>query len=716
MGKILLVTPPFLQPNAPYPATAYLKGYLDSRGCETVQYDLSIELLGRVFSEAFLEKVFELYAQGAESRPLLQDKYRGSQDNLRRMYSLRRQYLSTIDCVLDFLKGKDPTFANAVCRGDFLPQAGRFDAAQAPAEEFGWMGIQDLAKYICTLYLQDISDFIRAAVTEHFEIVRYAEHLALSLPDFSTLAAELEKPLNIIETEMARLLHRQIEEHHPDFISFTVPFPGNLLAVLRCCQYVKENFAEIKTIIGGGYPTTELRNMTDRSIFSYVDYIVLDDGEKTLENILTGKEACGVITPAGYVAGAERITHRERGCPDFAGLPSDSYFSLCEIANPMHRLWSDGRWNKMMLAHGCYWAKCAFCDTSLDYIKCYDTVTAAELADWMERIATQTGSRGFHFVDEAAPPKLLRDLSIELIRRGLKYTWWTNIRFERAFTGDLCRLMASAGCIAVSGGLEVASDRLLEMIGKGITIEQAAIAMRNFYDAGIMVHSYLMYGLPTQTLQETVDALEVVRQLFAANLMDSAFWHRYAMTLHSPSGQAPELFGVKRKGTGYNSFANNEIFFSDNRGYNINAVGDALHISLANYMAGNAIDKPVHKWFAFKAPVTTIDPALVSGHLIKPDSSRIYDPKARLIWIGGDMERVAEGIAVYSNIERKTIKIDEGEAEFLIKISQLCGELGKTVHFDEVKRLYTEYSPEPFSILYHSKNWDRLRGYGLLQV
>ena len=546
MGNILLVTPPFLQPNAPYPATAYLKSYLERHGHHAEQYDLSVALLNAIFSSEFLTKVFDLYpvakADGLEiDEEMLPD--------IERIHALRAAYIDTIDAVMEFLRGKDSTLAHPICRGDFLPQAGRFDTLEDPEEEFGWMGIQDCAKHLCTLYLQDISDFIRAVVTDNFEIVRYAEQLAVSLPEFSTLEQELRLPPNMIELRMTELLRRRIEAQQPEVIAMTVPFPGNLLAALRCGQYIKSNFPHIRVVIGGGYPTTELRQMSDRTIFSYADYIILDDGERALEHILNGEEPTGTITPDGYRDGTERITHRERGCPDFDGLCGEEYFSLCEVANPMHRLWSDGRWNKMMLAHGCYWAGCAFCDTSLDYIGRYDGVTATELADWMDRVAAQTGSRGFHFVDEAAPPRLLRDLSLELLRRRRRYVWWTNIRFEKAFTGDLCNLMAAAGCIAVSGGLEVASDRLLAMIGKGITIQQATIAMRNFFYAGIMVHTYLMYGLPTQTLQETIDALEVVRQLFRAELIGSAFWHRYAMTLHSPSGQHPERFGVRRKGT-----------------------------------------------------------------------------------------------------------------------------------------------------------------------
>lgn len=713
MGNILLITPPFLQPNASYPATAYLKGYLERHGHHAEQYDLSVALLNAIFSSEFLTKVFDSYPAAAKEGLDLDEEELA---DIERIYALRGAYIDTIDAVMSFLRGRDATLASPICRGDFLPQAGRFDSLEDPEEEFGWMGIQDCAKHLCTLYLQDISDFIRAVVTDNFEIVRYAEHLSVSLPEFAVLEEELRLPPNIIELRMTELLRQRLEDQRPEVVALTVPFPGNLLAALRCGQYIKSNFPHIKVVIGGGYPTTELRQMSDRTIFSYVDYIILDDGERALEHILNCEEPTGTITPDGYRDGTERITHRERGCPDFGGLCHDAYFSLCEVVNPMHRLWSDGRWNKMMLAHGCYWAGCAFCDTTLDYIGRYDSVTASELADWMDRVAAQTGSRGFHFVDEAAPPRLLRDLSLELLRRRRRYVWWTNIRFEKAYTGDLCNLMAAAGCIAVSGGLEVASDRLLAMIGKGITIEQATIAMRNFFYAGIMVHTYLMYGLPTQTLQETIDALEVVRQMFRAELIGSAFWHRYAMTLHSPSGQHPERFGVRRKGSMPNSFANNEIFFSDNRGYSLDMVGDALRLSLANYMAGEGLDKPVHKWFATKVPPTTVEPTLVTDHLLRPDACRIFDPKARLVWIGGSLERTEKGLLVRSNSEEKQLKFSDADAEFLLAAAAECSDLSRRITFGEIKERYEQHAEEPFAVLYHSKQWDILRRYGLLQL
>jgi radical SAM superfamily enzyme YgiQ (UPF0313 family) len=300
----------------------------------------------------------------------------------------------------------------------------------------------------------------------------------------------------------------------------------------------------------------------------------------------------------------------ENGEPDFGGLPLDKYLSTADMTNAMHRMWSDGRWNKVMMAHGCYWHRCAFCDTTLDYIGRFAPPKAAKVVDMMERVMAQTGVSGFHFVDEALPPKLLREVCEEIVKRGLMVTFWGNIRFEKAYTAEMCDLLSQAGCVAVSGGLEVASDRLLQLMDKGVTIEQTMQACRHFRDAGIMVHTYLMYGFPTETLQETLGALDTVRRMFDEGIVQSAFWHRYAMTCHSPSGQHPERYGARRCTDVPNTFCNNEVDWEPLHGgeqfdYDIDEVGRGLRVATYNYMNGLGLDQPVKSWFPgirFKKP------------------------------------------------------------------------------------------------------------------
>ena len=308
------------------------------------------------------------------------------------------------------------------------------------------------------------------------------------------------------------------------------------------------------------------------------------------------------------------------GTPDYSDLLLQNYISVIEIANPMHSLWSDGRWNKLTMAHGCYWGKCTFCDISLDYIKLYEPIHAKILVDRMQELIAQTGENGFHFVDEAAPPALMRELALEIIRRNLTVTWWTNIRFEKSFSRDLCFLLKASGCIAVSGGLEVASDRLLKLIQKGVTVEQVAKVTRNFTETGIMVHAYLMYGYPTQTVQETVDSLEMVRQLFELGIIQSGFWHQFAMTAHSPVGMFPEEFGVIPEMNDI-TFANNDIQFIDKTGIDHDKFSFGLKKSLFNFMHGICFDYELQDWFDFKIPQTKISPDYIISCLEKEADS-----------------------------------------------------------------------------------------------
>jgi hypothetical protein len=212
-------------------------------------------------------------------------------------------------------------------------------------------------------------------------------------------------------------------------------------------------------------------------------------------------------------------------------------------------------------------------------------------------LISETGQTGFHLVDEAAPPAGMRALAKRLVDERLEITWWGNIRFEKTFTPELCALLARSGCVAVSGGLEVASDRLLELMKKGVTVAQVARVTRAFRDAGIMVHAYLMYGFPSETAQETVDALERVRQLFAAGCIQSAYWHRFSATAHSPIGLHPEQYGITLAPPPSIAFAHNDVAFHDPVGTDHDLLGAGLRKALYNYMHGTGLDADVRTWF-----------------------------------------------------------------------------------------------------------------------
>jgi len=616
--RVLSLIPPMTQLNTPYPSTAYLTGFLRSRGSEAAQEDLALALVLELFSPAGLRAVRDcIHALPAGARSA----------NVRAFDAQFDRYLATIAPTIAFLQGRDATTAHRIGGRAFLPEGARFESLDVYIDDdggdplawaFGALGVADRARHLATLYLNDIADVLRDAVDPRFEFVRYAESLAQSQPTFDPLADALAAAPNLVDRTLVALTLAALQRHSPTLVLISVPFPGSVYAAFRIAQAIKAHDPGIKTVLGGGFVNTELRELSDLRVFDHFDYVTLDAGERPLLALiehLDGRRSAQRLVRTyrrdgdvvRYVNWIEAdIAFAEVGTPTWDGLPLDRYLSLLDMLNPMHRLWSDGRWNKLTVAQGCYWKKCSFCDVSLDYISRYEGASAATLVDRVEAIVKETGQTGFHFVDEAAPPKALKTLAAELQRRQLAISWWGNIRFEKSFSPALCQQLADSGCIAISGGLEVASDRLLTLMKKGVSVEQVARVTKGFSDAGILVHAYLMYGFPTQTVQDTVDALEYVRQLFETGCIQSGFFHRFACTVHSPVGQNPADYGVTLQPLPPVSFAKNDIGFIDPTGVDHDALGVALKKALYNYMHGIGLDEDVRSWFNTPVPRTTV--------------------------------------------------------------------------------------------------------------
>ena len=728
-SPVFLITPPFTQLNTPYPATAYIKGFLNTKGIPSVQADLGIEVTLAMFNKEGLTKLFKA----------IRSKEWELSPNCQRILALENNYVNTINQVILFLQGKLDTIAQLICSRTFLPEGDAFDQMDDLDWAFGAMGKQDKAKHIATMYLEDLGNLIKETIDPYFGFSRYAESLGRSANSFDELYAALNTPPTFLDTILLDIFEKHIQKIQPKLVCISVPFPGNLYTSLRCGQWLKQHHPSIKVAMGGGFANTELRSLSDPRVFEFYDFITLDDGETPLELLIDhidGKKEVhdlkrcftllnGVVT---YINESIQPDYKQHqlGTPDYEGLLLDQYISVIELVNPMHSLWSDGRWNKLTMAHGCYWGKCTFCDISLDYIKTYEPATASLLADRMELMIAQTGQNGFHFVDEAAPPALMKALAIEIIKRKLVVSWWANVRFEKSFTQDLCFLLKASGCIAVSGGLEVASDRLLELIQKGITVAQVARVSKHFNDAGIMVHAYLMYGFPTQTVQETVDALEMVRQLFETGVLKSAFWHLFTMTAHSPVGLAPENYKVKKVSKTIGSFANNDIAHIDPSGANHEIFGYGLKKAILNYMHGACFEFPLQKWFDFKIPKTSIAPNYIQTQL---DAVEIGAANYKAIWTGliptsTMVQRSKKGskwaemnLCFETNQNTISIHVDPEKGKWFIQLLEKINvHTNAGMPLSDIKADYIAAGLEDFDLFWDNKPIHTLHKAGLLRI
>lgn len=704
--RLALVLPPSTQLNTPYPSISYLGRAMQDAGIDVHQDDLGLRLALHLFSRAGLAEVLGAIEDRAEAGlpgPAWDALARGE------------LLLETIDTVVAFLQGRDPTAATRLARQGSLPAGPRLARAEAMDldHHFGRMGKVDRARYRASLHLADLAELVQATLDPGFSLAHYQHHLAAGPSPWAPIAARLAQS-TLVDGWLDALCDELLERSRPDVVGLSVPFPGTLYGALRLGQRLRER--GVYVVMGGGYVNTELREVDEAGLWGCVDALSYDDGEGPLLAILE------------HLAGGPDRRHRTRSAqgrhdatvptrpfnpaPDYGDLPLGDYLGILDSLSPAHRLWSEARWNKLTVAHGCYWKKCAFCDIQLDYIARYEPAPVTALVDHIERLVDQTGVRGFHLVDEAAPPRVLRDLAVEILARGLDVSFWGNVRFEAAFTPALCRLLARAGMTMVTGGLEVATDGMLARMQKGVTVDQAARAAHAFTEAGILVHAYLMYGFPGQSAQDTVESMEVVRQLFAAGVLQSAFWHRFVLTRHSGVAADPARWGVHVPPLPADTFAANDLPHEDRTGHDPTPFDGPLVASLQAWMRGEGHERPVLDWLegvpGLEPPRTASDRVALA--LEAESDERAWRDRSRVLWLGQGYLESDDAVTVLGTHHRSVLRGPPAVLEWLGEVLDAAHPAEPPLRWAEVRESF------PGDWSRWQRQWARVRAAGLVAV
>ena len=453
---------------------------------------------------------------------------------------------------------KSPSWAraaNAFLYSPFAPRGARMENYLAGLDRE--VDVDDV-RFLCSFAIAALADYITAVFNQNFSLIRYAESLTVDTSSFAQIEQKIESPvmktffLPVIES----LLQSQfVTSAEKLLILISVPFAGTFVPALYCSKILKKAFGKKAFIcLGGGFINTELRQADDISLSKYIDAISYDRGygsykvllkknpfSKEFENLnesfyklrLFKKDK--VIEPLWNDKEIQKFEDdfTVENVPDFSDIDFSRYPRLCDDKNPMHRMWSDGTWIKAYLAHGCYWHKCAFCDTKLDYVCSYKITDVEKLYNGLYQTAVQKGVYGIHFVDEALPPKSLKEFALLNAKNQNKLYFWGNIRFEKSFTKDFAAFLSYCGFGSVSAGIENATSGGLQSINKGIDVSSIVKACAAFKESGILVHAYMIYGFWNDTAQSIIDSMETLRQFFSAGLLDSAFWHKFVLTRNS---------------------------------------------------------------------------------------------------------------------------------------------------------------------------------------
>ena len=690
--KTIIITPPVVQFNTPYPSGAYLKAFFthaDGGGLaaeDVCWQDLSIRLFYEIFSAQGLRRLFEL--SEANALKLADQAERRGDDNtafnLRRYINQKENWIEWIDFITATLCGKGAREKeHQFLYSPFAPRGARMENYLSEVSESGREPTVDDMRFLCTFALADLSDYITVAFDPQFSLVRYAESLAVDTRSFSDFEKQIDSPVMehfykpVLHSVIARL-DRAISEEM--LVCISIPFAGTFLPALYTARWFKQHLGDKAFIcIGGGFVNTELRDARNPALAKYINAISYDRGYGSYHNLLDSRvkpgndksvifgldpEICTaqslyklrLFTPLsdGTVKVTEPLWQDETSekyeneitakiIPDYSDIDFSIYPRMCDDRNAMHRIWTDGSWIKAYLAHGCYWHRCAFCDTTLDYVCGYKPTDIEPLFKGLLKTAREKGVYGIHFVDEALPPIALKKFALLNARAGNPLYFWGNVRFEKTFTKDLAAFLSYCGLGGVSAGIESATGTGLEAINKGTDITSIAHACCAFKEAGILVHAYMIYGFWNDTPQSIIDSMETLRQFFEAGLLDSAFWHKFVLTRNSTvynQWKKDGTLDLVSSEESSSAFARNNLHFKGEEKFN--KFGPALDAALNAWMHGNRLDQHVQKWFDFQVPKPTVSRDFINNQIEK------YEEKNRgrastlnektilnLWWLGG---------------------------------------------------------------------------------
>lgn len=667
--NVIVIQPPLVQLNSPYPSGAYLKSFFNKNGHNAVWHDLSVQLVHSIFSKNGLKKLFELSKENAMKIASTAEKNGefATAKNLRRYIFQSDLWIEWIEFIMSTLCGKQNPSAHELCHRFILsPYTPRGNRMENYIENLDREPTINDTRNIASLALEDLADYISVAFDKSFSLVRYAESIAVNETSFSQIEEKLNSPiLTTFYTEVleAAFSKTSITENEKTLVCISVPFAGTFTSALFTAKYLRKKYGEkIFICFGGGFINTELREFNDSSFFKYADAISYDRGYGSYKNFfdvfpdgkiseekhiykmrLFTKEK--VIEPLLSSLKYEKFENEQTSLivPDYSETDFSIYPRVADDENPMQRLWSDGAWMKAYLAHGCYWHKCAFCDVSLDYVASYRLVQIENLFHGLKSQSEKNGIHGIHFVDEAMPPAAMLKFSKLNLKHSASFSFWGNVRFEKIYSRDIAEFLSSGGLIGVSGGIEIATGTGLDSISKGTDLDSIVSACCAFKEAGILIHAYMIYGYFGETEQDTINSMETLRQLYAAGLLDSCFWHKFVLTRHSriysewKEGLHKNLNPFAPKNSGV--FAKNGLHFKDEE--KSAKFGNGLYAALQSWMHGENLNVPVEKWFEFKVPHPNVPKDLISKSIEKYEERRNKEWNfplnvKKLFWLAGN--------------------------------------------------------------------------------
>lgn len=514
--SVALVFPPYLISYQPYSSLPFLAAYLRAQGYRVCVMDENIEFINAYMQVSLME---ELYEDVSEVRQALQKKApKEKPEILLQNYidnCFRKEYLFT---VRQGLEASIETLRNR----------------QHMANEFRANKARDTVNKAQNLIHQYI---------KFKQLMRHrTENLTLDLQwDYikEEMAAESAYRDYFRKKTIPKLMASA-----PAVVGISVVFEDQLIPSFILAQEIRQTpaLSHVHITLGGPAITTLQHDIKQHSeVFSFVDSCIVYEGEHALLKLLKHLELKrgfdGVpnllYLKDGQVVGNEIVMIKdldELPTPDFDGLPLDKYFSpsLVPILRP---------------ARGCYWNKCAFCNSR--YLNNYRTYSMRSAERTFEDFVTlhhKYNVNVFTLWEEATVPKVLKTLARLIKESHYPFKWFAEARLDKTYTESFFKSLYEGGCRSMVFGLESGNQRVQKIMNKGYDLTICREVIKNCSRAKIRVYLTLMMGFPTETPQEAMDTINFVsennRYIYHAGVS------HFGLRKYTDTYEHPDRFGI----------------------------------------------------------------------------------------------------------------------------------------------------------------------------
>jgi len=313
-------------------------------------------------------------------------------------------------------------------------------------------------------------------------------------------------------------MRKKIRDIKPDIVGITVwtTFAASSFKVASLC---KEYDKYLPVIMGG--PHISIKYDEVIKICPHVDFLVRGEGEETvLELVNTLREYINTKrkdTLSNDLSKIRGLLYRN-GNHVVHNPPRQFIKDLDSIPYPARELllnkntYNSEDMGLLMTSRGCPY-NCFYCATSIWERKTrYRSID--NVINEIKLLIDRYGTRQFTFKDDSFTVNRKRVIEFcnTLKAENLYINWDCNTRVD-LIDEQLLKTMKSAGCNSIKVGIETGNNRLLKLINKKTTLNQAKQAAKLIRKAGIHWTGYFMMGLPTETKQETYQTLKFMREL-----------------------------------------------------------------------------------------------------------------------------------------------------------------------------------------------------------